>query len=93
MASKRTNKSMEADEEEANKLREELADMPLESVGRQWLTSRTDVTTATKAAGGLRKRAKIIGTLLAERMIAERVETLSVDSNTVLRSKDVRVAK
>jgi hypothetical protein len=31
--------------------------------------------------------------VLGERMIAERVETLSVDSNTVLRSKDVRLAK
>jgi hypothetical protein len=86
-------KSMEADDEEANKLREELAALPLESLGREWLNSRSDVTAATKAAGGLRKRTKIIGTLLGERMIAERVETLSVDSNTVLRSKDVRLAK
>jgi hypothetical protein len=86
-------KSMEADDEEANKLREEFAGLPLETLGREWLTSRSDVTAATKAAGGLRKRTKVIGTLLAERMIAERVETVSVGGDRVLRSKDVRVAK
>lgn len=74
-------------------LRTELAGLSTEDVAREWLARRAELKGNLERMSGLRKSIKSINKILAERMMQERVESVSVDDETLVRSKDVTLAK
>ncbi len=93
MAPKRKRGAAEAEKAAEEALRAELASASLPDIAREWLAKRSEMKEVTERTGALRKGIKTISKVLAERMIQERVETVTVDDETLIRSKDVMLSK
>ncbi len=69
------------------------AGVALEEIARQWLNVKNEIKQVTDTVSEKRKVLKTIEEALAERMVAERVESIKIDDETIERTKGITVAK